>query len=63
MDRRAQSILMDGHEARSEFLRDGINYGINQGWLRKDEDIEESQYTAMTYIPTDKGKKHFGLKD
>ncbi|HLC78274.1 MAG TPA: hypothetical protein VJH92_04060 [Candidatus Nanoarchaeia archaeon] len=61
VDRRGESILMDGHEARSEFKRDVVNYGIDKGWLRKERDINESQYTAMTYILTGKGKKHFGL--
>ena len=61
VDNRAKSILMDGHEARSPFKRDAFNYGIDQGLLRKHEDIEDSPYTAMTYVLTDKGKKSFGL--
>ena len=61
VDKGFESILMDGHEARSEFKRDSLEYGIGQGWLCQDEDINESQYTAMTYKLTDEGKKHFGL--
>ena len=56
-----ESILLDGHEARSSFKRDGINYGLDNGWLCKKEDIEESQYTAVNYALTEKGKKYFGL--
>lgn len=55
------SILMDGRVAQNEFLRDGVNYGIKQGWLKLDHETNESQYTAMAYVLTAKGKKHFGL--
>ncbi len=56
------TILIDGHECRSQFKRDGVNYGIDQGWLEVDEDINEDQYGAVTYKLTELGKKHFKLR-
>lgn len=61
VDKGFSSILMDGREYRNKFLRNGINYGINRGWLCVDDNIEESQYTAVTYKLTEEGKKYFGL--
>ena len=61
VDHGFESILFDGWIARNPFKADLFKYGIKKGWLRKDRDIEESQYTASTYALTDKGKKHFGL--
>jgi len=57
-----ESILIDGHEVRSDFKRDGVHYGVNQGWLCKGEEINESQYTAINYKLTSEGKKHFGIE-
>ncbi len=61
VDNGLKSILLDGHEAKNPFKVDGINYGIKRGWLRKEDDIKESQYTAVTYVLTNKGKEYFGL--
>lgn len=61
VDRKFESILVDGHTARNEFLRDSLTYGLDQGWLKKKRDITEPQYTAMEYILTDEGKSHFGI--
>jgi hypothetical protein len=61
VERGFRSIQVDGQVARNPFLRGGINYGIDKGWLRQGEYIEEPQYTAQTYVLTDEGKKHFGL--
>ena len=63
VDKKFPSILMDGHEARNEFLRDALNYGINRGLLCVGEQINKSQYTAVNYVLTDQGKKHFGLEN
>ncbi|GAF74003.1 unnamed protein product [marine sediment metagenome] len=56
-----KEILIDGHEARSKFLRDAINHGLNRGWLQVTSQINESQYTAVNYGLTDGGRKYFGL--
>ena len=61
VDKGFPAILFDGWIARNEFLRDGVNYGLRQGWLYEESEVNESQYTAVNYALTDKGKKHFGL--
>jgi len=61
VDKRFESILMDGRECQNQFLVDGVNYGFKKGWLGVDGEIDESQYTAVTYKLTKKGKKHFGM--
>ena len=63
VDRRFESILFDGWEAKNSFLRDGLNYGIDMGWLKVSSEVKESQYTAVNYCLTDKGKLHFGLSN
>lgn len=60
VDRESDFIIFDGHEARNEFLRDGINYGLENEWVYGNE-VEEEQWTTIKYRLTDKGKKHFGL--
>ena len=57
-----ESILFDGHVARNEFLRAGISYALEKGWLEAGPEIRESQYTAVEYVLTEEGRKHFGLK-
>ena len=52
---------MDGHQSRNKFLRDGINHGVDSGWLQVESEVNESQYTAINYELTEAGKKHFGL--
>ncbi|MDP4039772.1 MAG: hypothetical protein Q8P57_04300 [Candidatus Pacearchaeota archaeon] len=61
VDRKFESILVDAWELRNEFLKEGLSFGINKGWLKTENIIEESQYTAITYVLTDKGKEYFGL--
>ncbi|HEB47319.1 MAG TPA: hypothetical protein ENI22_02515 [Candidatus Pacearchaeota archaeon] len=61
VDNRADFIVFDGHTMRNEFLRDSINYGLEQGLLRKGETIEEEQWTTIRYRLSDKGKKYFGI--
>ncbi|MEK6890730.1 MAG: hypothetical protein AABX03_01190 [Nanoarchaeota archaeon] len=63
VDKRFPAILFDGKISRNEFLRDGINYGLSQGWLYEKSNVEEPQYTAVNYALTDEGKRHFGLLD
>jgi len=46
----------DGHTARNEFLRNGWNYAIDQGWLRVEE-VELEQETFMKGFLTEKGRK------
>lgn len=48
-------VHFDGHTARNEFLRDGWNYAINQGWLRTEE-VELEQETFIKGFLTDKGR-------
>ena len=62
VDNRMPTILWDGHENRNPFLRDGITHGFDQGWLCVESEINESQYTAINYKLTDKGRKYFGVK-
>ena len=61
VDKRFESILMDGHEARNSFLRQGIHHGIDEGLLYIESEVNESQYTAINYALTKKGKRYFGL--
>ena len=62
VDGKADFIIFDGHTARNEFLRDGVNYGIKQGWLYGTEKNGE-QWTTIEYRLTDEGKKHFKSLD
>ena len=55
------SIRIDGQECRSDFKREGINYGVSQGWLEVGKNIEEEQSGAVDYVLTEKGKKHFEI--
>lgn len=69
-DRGANFIIVDGHTMRNQFLVDGVNYGLEQGWLKPGKDIDEDeilghglgQYLAYTYVLTDKGREYFGVK-
>ena len=71
VDCKADSIIVDGHDLRSEFKRQAIIYGEENGLLSRAEDIDEDkifgrgigQYFAYTYRLTDKGKEYFGIKD
>ena len=58
---KADFIPFDGHTARNGFLRDGINYGQERGWLDEGKEINEEQWTTIEYRLTEKGKKYFGL--
>jgi len=46
----------DGHTARNEFLRNGWNYAVDQGWLRVQE-VELEQETFFKGFLTEKGKQ------
>lgn len=65
VDHRSDSILFDGHDARSKFLRDGLNWGLGQGILYHDEKSDwlysDSQWTTLVYRLTDKGREILGL--
>lgn len=71
MDRKADFIVVDGHDLRSEFLRESLALGLTQGWLVKDKNIDEDdwlgrsrgQWYAFTYRLSKKGKKYFGISD
>jgi len=60
VDGKADFILYDGHEARNEFLREGITLGLENGWLVGKEKNEE-QWTTIEYRLTEKGKEYFKL--
>jgi hypothetical protein len=70
VDNEADYIIMDGQQMRNEFLVDGINYGLDKGWLYQAENIDEDeilgqsngQYLAYTYRLTNKGKKYFNIQ-
>ena len=49
-------IHFDGYTARNEFLRDGWNYAIEQGWLRV-VNVDGDQETYMKGYLTEKGQK------
>ena len=53
-------IYFDWHSARNSFLRDGVNLGVERGWL-KSEEFREEQCTYIEYRLTDKGKRYFEL--
>ncbi len=69
VDARADYIILDTR--RNKFLIDGIQYGLDKGWLYKGEDIDEDkilgpglgQYFAHTFRLTDNGKEYFGLNN
>lgn len=62
VDNSLKSIGIDGHDVRfNKFRVDGINYGLDKGWLNYMGDEEDSQWTVMVYELSNKGKKHFGL--
>lgn len=65
VDHRSESILFDGHEARNKFLRDGLNWAIDQGIIYHDEKSDwlysDSQWTTLVYRLTDKGHEILGL--
>lgn len=70
VDKKAKSIIMDGHAARSKFLRESVQYGLDKGLIKNGPDIDEDevlgkgmgQYFAFTYVLTEEGKKYFGLE-
>ncbi len=70
VDKKAKSIILDGHTARSQFLRDSVNYGLEKGLIKNGQNIDEDevlgkgmgQYFAFTYVLTEEGKKYFGLE-
>ena len=61
VDRRWSSICVDGHDLRSEYLRQSISLGITEDLLKLDSTNESEQWTTMTYKLTEKGKQYFGL--
>ena len=71
VDRKADYIIVDGHDLRNKFLRECIQYGIDEGLLYKGEDLDEDdilgsgvgQSLAYTYRLTDKGKEYFDIPD
>jgi len=56
-DPKSTHIHFDGHTARSRFLRDAWNYGVEQEWLRV-ETVELEQETFFKGYLTPKGIKH-----
>jgi hypothetical protein len=52
--------MMDGHEARNQYLREGVELGLDKGWLRNAGDGGDEQWTEFYYELTTKGKKYFG---
>ncbi|MBT6995484.1 hypothetical protein HN865_03910 [Candidatus Woesearchaeota archaeon] len=60
VDKNAEYIVCDGDTNRSKFLSDGINLGVNNGWLMGEKIIED-QCTTIEYRLTPKGKEYFGL--
>lgn len=62
-DKRAKHITFDGHDARNDFLSQGINYGLEEGLLSYLGDGGDSQSTVMVYELTDKGRTHLSLSN
>lgn len=63
--RAADYIVVDGETTRNQFLTEGVRYGLAKGLIVHDKKASEaesdSQYTALCYRLTEKGKKHFGI--
>lgn len=69
VDSRMEVITLDSWEARKPFLRDSVEWGIDEGILMyieatpaEERAMDEAQCTVWRYSLTDKGRKHFGLE-
>lgn len=57
-------LILDGWSG--QFLFDAAAYGEKQGWVRHcdrtSRAYSESQYTAVAYVLTSRGRRRFGIR-
>jgi hypothetical protein len=54
-------IHMDGDIARNQYLKEGWNYALEQGWI-KAETVESEQDTYLKGYLTEKGRKELNIQ-
>ena len=62
VEKKAETILVDGDILRDNFLRESVSLGIEKGWLEVKSKLEEEQWTTLFYGLTKTGRNYFGLE-